>query len=80
MQIETHNLHHEFPEFRALISKLKGRDIRFTKELNEYEALDLEIRNIEIDGLKISDSEIEKMKLQRVHLKDSLYAYLKKMA
>lgn len=79
MHIESHTLHHEFPEYGELISKLKGRDIHFTKQNNEYEALDKEIRQLELDGLKISDAEFEKMKMHRVHLKDALYAYLKKM-
>lgn len=80
MHIDSHSLQHEFPEFASLIIKLKGRDIHFTKLFNEYENLDQEIRGLEIGDLKISDAEFEKMKIRRVHLKDSLYAYLNKMA
>lgn len=78
MIVEHHDLHHEFPEYSAQIHALKLSDAHFLKLFNEYDKLDHEIRRIEMAGLLISDSEIEKMKLSRIHLKDKLYAYLQK--
>jgi len=80
MLIDHHDLHHEFPEYSTQIHALKLSDAHFTKLFNEYDELDHEIRRIEMGGLLISDSEMEKLKLKRIHLKDKLYAYLQKAA
>lgn len=77
MQIEHHNLHREFPEYGDRINLLKTSDAHFSKLFNEYDALDHQVRRIEMEGSLISDAEMEAMKLKRVHLKDKLYAYLK---
>jgi uncharacterized protein YdcH (DUF465 family) len=78
MQIEHHDLHHEFPEYAERIHQLKTSDAHFAKLFGEYDRLDHEVRRIEEAGSLISDAEMEEMKLERVHLKDKLYAYLKK--
>ncbi len=78
MKITPHDLHHEFPEYNEKIHTLKISDAHFAKLFNEYDKLDHEIRHIEEQGSLISDQEIEKLKLQRIHLKDKLYAYLVK--
>jgi uncharacterized protein len=76
MQIEHHDLHHEFPELSSRIHELKISDAHFARLFGEYDVLDHEIRRLELEGLLISDSEMETKKLNRVHLKDKLYAYL----
>ena len=78
MQIEHHDLHHEFPEYSERIHQLKTSDAHFARLFEEYDKLDHQIRRIEIQGNLISDAEMEALKLDRVHLKDKLYAYLKK--
>ena len=77
MQIEHHDLHHEFPEYGERIHQLKLSDAHFARLFNEYDLLDHEIRRIELAGSLISDGEMDTLKLSRVHLKDKLYAYLK---
>jgi uncharacterized protein len=77
MQIEHHDLHHEFPEHKERIHELKISDTRFAKLFNQYDQLDHMIRRVEEAGALMSDSEMEAMKMERVHLKDKLYAYLK---
>lgn len=77
MLIEHHNLHHDFPEYGERISRLKATDPRFMHLIEAYEKLDSEIRRIEMQGSLISDGEMEALKMDRVHLKDKVYAYLK---
>ncbi len=79
MKIEHHGLHHEFPEFSEKIHALKLSDGHFTKLFENYDLLDHEIRRLEQDGSLLSDSEMEHKKMDRVHLKDKLYAYLVKV-
>ncbi|MDB5104922.1 MAG: hypothetical protein JWP91_2611 [Fibrobacteres bacterium] len=76
MQLEPHGLHHEFPEFSAKIHELKIKDGHFAKLFTEYDLLDHEVRRLEEAGSLLADAEMEKLKLNRVHLKDKLYAYL----
>ncbi len=78
MQIEHHDLHHEFPELSAKMHSLKLNDTHFAKLFTEYDHLDHEIRRLENAGLLISDAEMERLKLNRIHLKDKLYGYLVK--
>lgn len=77
MQIDQHDLPHEFPEYKERIHELKLKDHRFAKLYDEYDALTTEIRRLEMDGLRISDYEMEQLKLNRIRLKDKLYAYLR---
>ena len=77
MQIDHHDLHSEFPEFKDRISLLKTTDAHFAKLFDEYDTLDHEVRRIEQEDSPIGDAEMEAMKMNRVHLKDKLYAYLK---
>lgn len=78
MQIEHHDLHHEFPEYSERIHQLKTSDAHFARLFAEYDRLDHQIRHIEMDGSLISDGEMEVLKMDRVLLKDKLYVYLKK--
>lgn len=78
MQIDPHDLHHDFPEFSARIHELKLQDMHFARLFTEYDQLDHEVHRLEKAGLPIADAEIDGLKLKRVRLKDQLYAYLKK--
>lgn len=80
MQLEHHDLHHEFPEHKERIHELKTTDGHFGKLFTEYDLLDHKVRTLEEGGLLISDPEMEALKLDRVRLKDELYAYLIKTA
>jgi uncharacterized protein YdcH (DUF465 family) len=78
MQIEPHDLHHEFPEHKQRIHDLKLSDAHFARLFTEYDVLDHGIRAMENRGSPVADSEMEAMKLKRVRLKDELFAYLMK--
>ncbi len=67
-----------FPEFRSLITDLKGQDPRFSKLFQRHNELDQQIKNMEI-GLAPADGlVIEQLKKEKLHLKDELYGILRK--
>ncbi len=75
---ERHDLPHEFPEHEQLINELLQKDLQFVSLYKEYDALDAEILKIEQNVETVSDAYAEELKMKRVHLKDELYAMLKK--
>lgn len=76
MQIEKHDLVHEFPEFRERIHELKMSDRHFARLFEEYHEVDHEVRRIEEGNETPSDDYLEERKKRRVQLKDELYAML----
>jgi len=76
--IEKHDLHSEFPEFNEEIRSLKMNNAHFQRLFKEYHELDHEVNRIEQGVENTSDAYIEKQKLKRLHLKDELFAMLKK--
>lgn len=67
-----------FPEYRDLITRLKGSDERFTRLFDEHNALDHQVRNLETGTG--TQAQIEALKKQKLALKDQLYAFLQKAA
>ena len=47
---ENHSLVNEFPEYQDIISELTESDEVFAKETKHYNALDAEIRKLELNG------------------------------
>ena len=78
MQVEHHDLDHEFPEFAAVINQLKQGDENFSRLFAEYNGITAEIERLEEEDLPVDDFTIEEMKKKRVHLKDELYTILVK--
>jgi uncharacterized protein len=76
MQVDHHDLHHDFPEYAARIQHLKTTNAHFANLFKEYDRLDHAVRKLENEGIPTSDAHMEAMKIQRVHLKDELYGYL----
>jgi uncharacterized protein YdcH (DUF465 family) len=67
-----------FPEYRDLITRLKTSDHHFSRLFDQHNALDQKIKNLE-SGLELaSHAEIETLKKDKLHLKDQLYAILRK--
>ncbi len=67
-----------FPEYRELISKLKTVDAHFARLFNQHNALDQRIKNIE-DGVEPANSvAVEKLKKEKLRVKDELYQLLRK--
>ena len=77
MPLEHHPLTKDFPELHDAIHELKVHDAHFRKLSEEYEQLDKKIFRIESEAEPGSDQYTEELKIQRIKLKDELYAMLK---
>jgi uncharacterized protein YdcH (DUF465 family) len=76
---ENHDLFHELPEYEERIYELKATDTEFAQLLEAYHRVNGEVERIE-DGLETpSDFYTEDLKKQRLHLKDQLYAMLRRV-
>ena len=69
-----------FPEYRELISQLKGKDYHFTRIFDEHNALDQQIQNLEAKLLPGGEQEVDKLKRAKLKLKDELQQILQKAA
>ncbi|WP_427832996.1 YdcH family protein [Actinobacillus pleuropneumoniae] len=67
-----------FPEFRELITQLKNSDTHFSRLFNKHNELDQRIKNMESNIELATNDEIEVLKREKLHIKDELYAILKK--
>ncbi|GIU24027.1 hypothetical protein TUM4644_18160 [Shewanella colwelliana] len=74
---EDHSLINEFPEYQTVIVKLSQNDPAFLKGASRYNALDKEIRELELNGAPIDDEAMHLLKHDRAELKDSLFQRLK---
>jgi uncharacterized protein YdcH (DUF465 family) len=77
---QSHELADEFPEYKAVIHKLKQTDKHFTKLAEEYHEVTSEIQRIEEEIETPSDTYTEQKKKQRLALKDQLLTLIKKAA
>ena len=78
--VDNHPLARDLPEFKESIHSLKLSDAHFAKLVIEYESLDKEVVRVE-QGVEIkSDSELDSLKMRRVHMKDTLYNMLQEHA
>lgn len=69
-----------FPEYRDLISKLKGHDAHFTRLFDKHNELDQTIRNMEAHISPGTPAEIEVLKKEKLALKDQIYAHLRQVS
>lgn len=74
--MNKHDLHHEFPEYENQIHQLKTSDNHFRKLFDEYHNINNEVHRIETGAEATSDETLNKLRMQRVHLKDELYQIL----
>lgn len=65
-----------FPEFRDLISSLKGHDHHFTRLFDKHNELDQKIKNMESHIEPGTPVEIEVLKKEKLALKDQIYHHL----
>ncbi len=73
---EDHSLASEFPQYHSTIVRLVSSDSLFARDTEQYNALDREIRKLELQGAPISDEDMHQKKHDRSVLKDSLYQRL----
>jgi uncharacterized protein YdcH (DUF465 family) len=76
MNIEHHDLAHEFPEHREKIHHLKLENAHFAKLFDEYHLVTKDVERLEGEDVPVSDEAIETQKKERIQLKDQLYAML----
>jgi hypothetical protein len=77
MTLEKHDLHHEFPEYKDEIHRLKLSDAHFARFFDEYHVLDHDVHRIEQSAEYTSDEILEQKKIIRLRLKDQLLLMLK---
>ncbi|MDE8602681.1 DUF465 domain-containing protein [Marinomonas sp. RSW2] len=77
MPIEDHSLINEFPEYKEDIHQLKMDDAHFKKLYDEYNHLTKEVEKREQEIIPSTTLEEEKLKKQRLQLKDTLQGYIK---
>lgn len=75
MPTEHHPLIKDFPELRERIHALKG-DSHFSRLERAYEELDKRVVRIEERIEHTSEDELERLKVERVRLKDEIYRLL----
>ena len=73
---ENHSIHHEFPDFHDRIDALSKTDPDFLSRVHEHDKLDKQIRGLEMRESPRSDQEMERLKQNRLHLKDLIYQRL----
>ena len=76
MNIEHHDLAHEFPEHREKIHTLKMGNAHFAKLFEAYHVVTKNVEHLEADGMPVSDVVLEGQKKERALLKDQLYAMI----
>ena len=67
-----------FPEFRELITQLKGEDPHFSRLFHRHNTLDQAIKNMEAGQAPAGDMAIEQLKKEKLLLKDQIYVILRK--
>lgn len=75
--IDNHPLGRDFPDLKDRIHELKTGNAHFRNLMDHYETTDREVVRAEQGLDHLSDQALEELKLQRVKLKDDLYAALK---
>ena len=76
MQVDHHDLHHDFPEFHDAIQALNAGNAHFAKLCASYNRLTGKVEDLEAHDMPVADFTMEDMKKQRVKLKDELYHML----
>ncbi|MDN3653855.1 YdcH family protein [Thalassotalea ponticola] len=74
---ESHSLRNEFPELTDTLKSLLKNDEQFADKAKQYDRLDKEIRELELNAAPIDDESMHQLKHDRAVLKDLLYAALK---
>lgn len=77
MELQQHDLHHEFPEYNDAIHQLKTSNHHFAKLFDEYHRVNKDIRRIEENEEPVTDAALEDMKKARLKLKDELHNMLR---
>ena len=66
MQVDHHDLHHEFPEMIDAIHALKTGNAHFAKLFDSYHRLTGKVEDLEEHDMPVADFTIEDLKKQHV--------------
>ena len=66
-----------FPEFREQIADMRANDRHFSRLFEQHNALDHEIKNLEDRRTPSLHTQIEKLKKEKLLIKEMLYTMLK---
>lgn len=77
MELQAHDLHAEFPEFRDAIHALKVGNAHFARLFDQYHDVNKHVQRVETEVEVASDQFVEELKKQRLKLKDELYAMIR---
>lgn len=80
MDLEAHDLHNEFPEYRDAIHALKMSDTHFQRLFDRYHEVNRHVVRVEVQAELATDPELEDLKKERLLLKDQLHDMLRKHA
>ena len=75
--VDNHPLGRDFPELKSRIHELKTGNAHFRTLMERYESTDRDVVRAEQGLDHLSDQALEALKVERVKLKDELYAALK---
>lgn len=67
-----------FPEHRELIAQLRQNDTHFKRLFDQHNAIDHKIINMENGSESGSSFDLDKLKKEKLVLKDSIYAIIRK--
>lgn len=73
MQVEHHDLHHDFPNLVDEIHALKTESHHFSRLFDDYHHVTKEVERLEEENIPVDDFTLEEMKKKRIKLKDELY-------
>lgn len=74
-----HELHEEFPTERRFIEELARTSYEFRRLATKYDAVNRQIHRIESNEEATTDEVLEKLKKERLKLKDDIAAMLVKL-
>lgn len=73
---EDHSLAKEFPEYLNTINELSKKNSEFSAKTKQYNAIDKEVRILELQDAPIDDQAMHQLKVERAELKDWLHQEL----
>lgn len=73
---ENHSVANEFPQYTDTLTSLIKSDAKFAQQVEKYNALDTQIRELELDNAPIDDEAMHQLKHDRAVLKDIIYKRL----
>lgn len=74
---EIHCLLNDFPEMEDIIKRLTETNTTFAEKNERYNALDKEIRELELKDSPTTDDAMHALKNERAALKDQLYKIMR---